>query len=119
MRAVMLADEFPEMGYRSPKSLGGSPVSLLLYVTDVDTFFAQATAAGATETMAVADTFDGDRRGTLTDPFGHVLVARNEAGRDHIGRVAKPIFKDDGPGRAAPELPSAGSMSRFEEGFTT
>lgn len=73
---IMLADEFPEMGYRSPTSLGGSPVSMLLYVEDVDAVFAQAKAAGAIETMPVADQFDGDRRGTLTDPFGHVwLVA--------------------------------------------
>ena len=71
---VMLADEFPEMGYRSPESLGGSPVSLLLYVEDVDAVFAKAIAEGATETMAVADQFDGDRRGTLTDPFGHVWL---------------------------------------------
>jgi PhnB protein len=71
---LMLADEFPEMGYRSPESLGGSPVSLLLYVEDVDAIFAKAIAGGATETMAVADTFDGDRRGTLTDPFGHVWL---------------------------------------------
>ena len=71
---VMLADEFPEMGYRSPESLGGSPVSLLLYVEDVDAVFARAIAEGATETMAVADQFDGDRRGTLTDPFGHVWL---------------------------------------------
>jgi PhnB protein len=74
--AIMLADEFPDMGYRSPLSLGGSPVSMLLYVADVDAIVARAIAAGATETMAVADQFDGDRRGTLTDPFGHVwLVA--------------------------------------------
>jgi PhnB protein len=71
---LMLADAFPEMGYRSPKSLGGSPVSLLLYVTDVDASFAKAIANGATETMAVADSFDGDRRGTLTDPCGHVWL---------------------------------------------
>jgi len=71
---LMLADAFPEMGYRGPTSLGGSPVSLLLYVTDVDKFFANAIAAGASETMAVTDTFDGDRRGTLTDPFGHVWL---------------------------------------------
>jgi PhnB protein len=70
----MLADEFPDMGYRSPKTLGGSPVSLYLRVADVDAFFAQALSAGATETMAVADQFDGDRRGTLTDPFGHVWL---------------------------------------------
>jgi PhnB protein len=71
---VMLADEFPDMGYRSPHSLGGSPVSMLLYVADVDAQFTQAVAAGAKETMAVADQFDGDRRGTLTDPFGHVWL---------------------------------------------
>ena len=71
---VMLADEFPEMGYRSPEWLGGSTVSLLLYVQDVDAVFARAIAEGATETMAVADQFDGDRRGTLTDPFGHVWL---------------------------------------------
>jgi len=71
---LMLADEFPSMGYRSPQSLGGSPVSLLLYVEDVDAFFGQAIAAGARETMALADQFDGDRRGTLTDPFGHVWL---------------------------------------------
>jgi PhnB protein len=71
---LMLADEFPEMGYRSPKSLGGSPMSLLLYVEDVDVFFAKAIAGGATETQAVADQFDGDRRGTLTDPLGHVWL---------------------------------------------
>lgn len=70
----MLADEFPDMGYRSPQSLGGSPVSVLLYVEDVDVLFSQAVAAGARETMAVADQFDGDRRGTLTDPFGHVWL---------------------------------------------
>jgi PhnB protein len=73
---IMLADEFPEMGYRSPQSLGGSPVSILLYVADVDAQVTRAIAAGAKDTMPVADQFDGDRRGTLTDPFGHVwLVA--------------------------------------------
>jgi PhnB protein len=62
------------MGYRGPRSLGGSPVSILLYVEDVDALFSRAVAAGGTETMAVADQFDGDRRGTLTDPFGHVWL---------------------------------------------
>jgi PhnB protein len=76
----MLADEFPDMGYRSPQSYGGSPVSFLLYVGDVDAQFARMIAAGAKETMAVADQFDGDRRGTVTDPFGHVwlLASRKE-----------------------------------------
>ncbi len=71
---VMLADEFPDMGYRSPQALGGSPVSLLLYVADVDARVARAVAAGARETLAVSDQFDGDRRGTLIDPFGHVWL---------------------------------------------
>jgi PhnB protein len=73
---IMVADEFPDMGYRSPTTLGGSPVSVLLYVEDVDRVFASAIEAGGTATKAVQDQFDGDRRGTLTDPFGHIwLVA--------------------------------------------
>ena len=71
---LMLADEFPDMGYRSPVTLGGSSVSMLLYVADVDACFARAVSAGATVTSPVADQFDGDRRGTLTDPFGHVWL---------------------------------------------
>jgi PhnB protein len=69
---VMLADEHPDMGYRGPQALGGTPVSLLIYVPDVDAQFARAVAAGATETRPVQDQFYGDRSGTLTDPFGHV-----------------------------------------------
>ena len=76
----MLADEFPDMGYRSPLTLGGSPVSIYLYVEDVDAQFARAIAAGAREVMPATDQFDGDRRCTLTDPFGHVwlLATRKE-----------------------------------------
>lgn len=69
---IMLADEFPQMGYRSPKSLGGTPVSLMIYVPDVDTVYKQAINAGATEVKPLTDQFYGDRSGTLTDPFGHV-----------------------------------------------
>jgi PhnB protein len=73
---IMVADEFPDMGYRSPLSIGGSPVSILLYVEDVDRVFSSAIEAGGIVVMAVQDQFDGDRRGTLTDPFGHTwLVA--------------------------------------------
>jgi PhnB protein len=68
----MLADEFPEMGARSPQSLGGSPVSILLYVENVDTVFARAVAAGAKAQRPLADQFYGDRTGGVTDPFGHV-----------------------------------------------
>jgi PhnB protein len=71
---IMLADEFPDMGYRSPESLGGSPISMLLYVDDADAFTKKAIAGGAKSREAVSDSFDGDRRGTLTDPFGHVWL---------------------------------------------
>jgi PhnB protein len=68
---VMLADEMPEMGYRGPLALGGSAVSLLLYVDDVDRRFERALAAGAESKRPVADQFYGDRSGTLVDPYGH------------------------------------------------
>jgi PhnB protein len=68
---IMLADEFPDMGYQGPQSLGGSPVSLMIYVDDVDTVFNQAVDAGATVKEALADKFYGDRMGTVIDPFGH------------------------------------------------
>ena len=69
---VMLADEMPEMGYVSPKSAGGTPVSLMVYDVDVDARVARAVGAGAVVTREVKDEFYGDRIGTLTDPFGHV-----------------------------------------------
>jgi PhnB protein len=69
---IMLADEHPEMGYKSPTSIGGTPVSLYLYVEDVDRLFKQAISAGAKELRPVKDQFYGDRSGTLADPFGHV-----------------------------------------------
>jgi PhnB protein len=68
---VMLADEFPEMGFLSPQSVGGSPVMLHLYVEDVDATVPKAVAAGAKITRAVEDQFYGDRGGQLDDPFGH------------------------------------------------
>ena len=69
---IMLGDESPEMGARSPQSLGGSPVNLLLYVKDVDAAFSRALAAGAKELRPVKDQFYGDRTGSVTDPYGHV-----------------------------------------------
>lgn len=68
---VMLVDEVPEWKCFGPKTLRGSPVTLHLYVSDVDASFAQAVAAGATATMPVADMFWGDRYGQVQDPFGH------------------------------------------------
>jgi PhnB protein len=69
---IMLADESLEMGHRSPQSLGGSPISILLYVEDVDALFNQAVAAGAKIDRPLEDKFYGDRGGSLTDPFGHI-----------------------------------------------
>ena len=69
---IMLADEQPEMKYLSPQTLGGTPVSIMIYVDDVDTIYKQAIDAGSTEVKALQDQFYGDRSGTLTDPFGHV-----------------------------------------------
>lgn len=68
---VMLVDEMPEWGSFGPKSLKGSPVTIHLYVEDVDAVVARAVAAGAKITMPVADMFWGDRYGKLEDPFGH------------------------------------------------
>jgi PhnB protein len=69
--AVMLVDEFPEWGSVGPKSLKGSPVTIHLYVENVDAFVKQAVAAGAKVTMPVDDMFWGDRYGKVEDPFGH------------------------------------------------
>ncbi|CAJ60246.1 MULTISPECIES: VOC family protein [Frankia] len=68
---LMLSDEFPEMGAVSPASVGGSPVTISLYVEDVDATYDRALAAGATAVRPVADQFYGDRSGQFTDPFGH------------------------------------------------
>ena len=68
---IMLSDEFPEIGARSPQSLGGSPVGIHLYVEDADAIFSQAVAAGAKIKRPIADQFYGDRLGGVEDPFGH------------------------------------------------
>lgn len=73
-RVFYLADDFPEAfggKARSPKALGASPVTIHMYVEDIDKSFERATAAGATATMPPMDMFWGDRYGNLTDPFGH------------------------------------------------
>jgi len=88
---IMLADEFPEMGFRSPQSFGGSPISIVLYVEDVDTIFNRAIAAGAKELRPVKDQFYGDRSGTLEDPFGHVWTVsthKEELSLEEIHRRA-------------------------------
>ena len=69
---VMLADEYPDMGFKGPESFGGTPVSLMIYVDDVDKIYPQAIAAGGKELRPLQNQFYGDRSGTLIDPFGHV-----------------------------------------------
>lgn len=90
--AIMLADEFPEMKYLGPQSLGGSSVSLLIYVEDVDTVFKRALAAGASEQKAIEDKFYGDRMGSLVDPFGHVW---------HVGTHTEDVSPEEMEKRAA------------------
>ena len=83
---IMLADEYPDMKYLGPESLGGTPVSILLYVEDVDALAAQAVAAGATVIEPVTDKFYGDRMGSLADPFGH---------RWHIGTHKEDVTPEE------------------------
>lgn len=68
---IMLSDEFPELGVRSPRSIGGSPSAILLYFEDVDAVAKRAVDAGAKLVRPVEDQFYGDRSGKLEDPFGH------------------------------------------------
>lgn len=93
---IMLADEFPEMGARSPQSIGGSPVGICLYVPDVDALFQQAIAAGAKEERPVKDQFYGDRSGTLRDPFGHkwtIATHMEDLTPEEIGQRAEESMK--------------------------
>jgi PhnB protein len=69
---LMMADEHPQMGHKSPRSLNGTPVSIVLYVKDCDAVFKKAVAAGGKVQMELKDQFYGDRSGTLQDPYGHV-----------------------------------------------
>ena len=77
---IMISDEYPEMDVRGPEAFGGSPVSVHLYVSDVDAVFARAVAAGAKPVRKPEDQFYGDRAATLIDPFGHrwFLATRKE-----------------------------------------
>jgi len=88
---IMLADEFPEMGARSPMSLGGTPVHILFYVEDVDAVTTRALAAGAKMLRPVKDQFYGDRTGTLNDPFGHqwtIATHKEDVSADEIRKRA-------------------------------
>src|SRR5438093_11621582 len=87
-----LNDEFPQMGAKSPLSLGGSPVTIHLFVPDSDAVYNQALAAGAKVKMPLADMFWGDRYGQVTDPFGHdwsIATHKEDLTRDEVMERAK------------------------------
>lgn len=88
---VMISDEVPEMGNKSPQTLGGVPIQLFFYVDDVDRAFQRAVDAGAQVKMPVADMFWGDRYGSLVDPFGHqwaLATHKEDLTPEEIGRRA-------------------------------
>jgi PhnB protein len=93
---VMLADEFPDMGFLGPLKRGGATASLLIYVEDVDAAYRRALDAGATEERAPADQFWGDRMGTLRDPFGHrwsLATHVEEVGEEEMQRRMAEAFQ--------------------------
>jgi PhnB protein len=86
---VMLADEFPDHGFLSPQTIGGSPVHVMVYVDDVDAVFARALELGATESRPIEDQFYGDRLGQFEDPWGHrwsVATHVEDVSEEEMGR---------------------------------
>ena len=86
---IMLADEFPDMGFLGPRSRGGPTSSLMVYVEDVDAAFERAVSQGATAERSPEDQFWGDRMGTLVDPFGHrwsLATHTEDVGEEEIQR---------------------------------
>lgn len=95
---IMMVDEMPEFN-KSPQALGGSPVTIHLYVEDVDVLFDRAVKAGATATMPVSDTFWGDRYGRLSDPFGHqwsIATHKQDLTPEEIQKGAEEYFAKAG-----------------------
>jgi PhnB protein len=92
---VMLSDEFPEYGGKAPGALGGSPVSMHLYVGDVDAVFRKAVSAGASVRKPVMDQFYGDRSGQLEDPFGHlwwIATHKEDVAPDEMQKRVQAMF---------------------------
>lgn len=92
---LFLADEFPGMGSPSPKTLGGSPVVLNIFMDNIDKLFNQAVAAGATVTMPLANQFWGDRYGQIKDPFGHTWALGQhieDVAPEEMERRAREVF---------------------------
>ena len=89
---IMLADEYPDMGYNGPQTIGGSPVALMIYLADVDAVFNRAVEAGATVKEPLQDKFYGDRIGTVVDPFGHrwhLATHQEDVSMEEMERRAK------------------------------
>jgi len=89
---VFLVDEFPEMDCRGPQSIGATPVTIHMFVDDVDAAFGKAVAAGAQVKMPLADMFWGDRYGVLADPFGHawsMATHKEDLTPEEIGKRAQ------------------------------
>jgi PhnB protein len=96
---IMLADEHPAMGARSPRAIGGSPVSLMLYVADVDAVVKRAVDAGAKLVHPVEDKFYGDRSGSIEDPFGHswhISTHKEDVPEDELQKRAAALVKQHG-----------------------
>ncbi|HEU4928311.1 MAG TPA: VOC family protein [Candidatus Krumholzibacteria bacterium] len=96
---VMLADEMPAMGHKSPQSLGGTPAMLMIYVENVDQMFTRAISAGATEVRPVTNEFYGDRAGSLKDPFGHqwmIATHVEDVAPDEMDRRFREMLKGMG-----------------------
>lgn len=97
---VMLNDEFPDWQCHGPESIGGSPVTIHLYVDDVDKVYQKAVDAGGTSTMPVSDTFWGDRYGKLRDPFGHewsIATHKEDLTPQEIEKRAEAFFAGTAP----------------------
>jgi len=92
---IMLADEFPEMDARGPQTIGGTPVSLMLYSEDCDAVTARAVASGAKVLRPVEDHFYGDRSGTILDPFGHkwtIATHKADLSAEELQKRAAALF---------------------------
>lgn len=97
--SVMLVDESPDWGSFAPTSLNGTPVTIHLYVADVDAFIDRAVKAGATLRMAPADMFWGDRYGIIEDPFGHkwsIATHQRDMTADEIEQAMKSFMPSAG-----------------------
>ena len=93
---IMLSDEFPEMGVRSPQTIGGSPTAIYLYVDNVDAVADRAVTQGAKMVRPVEDKFYGDRSGMLQDPFGHVwhiATHKEDVPEDELRKRAEVFMK--------------------------